>query len=109
MKMAYQVWNLSILSKRLLVFVLLAVTVLQVTAHEDPVLRYVTHRTNASGSKPPLIIMLHGYGGNADEMMRLAQAFPASFNIISAYAPNKISNDGYSWFSIDRTGGNLTI
>lgn len=54
----------------------------------------------------PLLILLHGYGSNEDDLMSLAPYLDPRFNVISARAPCVLGADSYAWFPIvwDETG-----
>lgn len=62
-----------------------------------------------SGSANHLVIMLHGYGANAQDLLSLAPTIQKQFPDIAVSAPNAphalgMMADGYKWFDVeDRT------
>lgn len=54
---------------------------------------------------PPLLIMLHGYGSNEQDLFAFAEELPAELFIISVRAPYEIPPYGYAWYSINWNGG----
>jgi phospholipase/carboxylesterase len=56
-------------------------------------------------SNPPLLILFHGYGSNAEDLFDLAPHFPPELLIISAQAPIALQQGVYAWFPLDWSGG----
>ena len=46
----------------------------------------------------PIIIMLHGYGSNENDLFSFASHIPENYKIISLRAPYPIAYGGYSWY-----------
>ncbi|MBP6820014.1 MAG: alpha/beta fold hydrolase [Acidobacteria bacterium] len=57
---------------------------------------------NDSKGKPPLLLMLHGYGANEDDLFSLAPYLDERFFIVSARAPVTLKGmgGGYAWFNL---------
>ena len=55
--------------------------------------------------KPPLIILLHGYGSNAEDLFGFAEELPAEAHIVSLQAPYEVPGHfgGFAWFAIEWT------
>ena len=53
--------------------------------------------------RPPLLILLHGVGGNELAMASLAGAFDDRFLVISARSPLAIAPFSYAWLSVEFT------
>jgi phospholipase/carboxylesterase len=51
----------------------------------------------------PLLILLHGYGSNEDDLLGLAPYLDPRFNIISARAPQTLGQGSYAWFPVEWT------
>lgn len=51
----------------------------------------------------PLLILLHGYGSNEDDLLGLAPYLDPRFNVVSARAPQALGQGGYAWFPIEWT------
>jgi phospholipase/carboxylesterase len=64
----------------------------------DLPLAYVAQADSASKDRP-LIIFLHGYGGDENDLMSFTSVLPASYNYLSARAPRETGQGGYQWFA----------
>lgn len=53
-----------------------------------------------SAKKPPLLIMLHGYGSNEEDLFAFAEELPGEFFIISVRAPFPLQPYGHAWYAI---------
>ena len=52
-------------------------------------------------NKTPVIILLHGYGSNEEDLFGLANAFDNRFLTFSLRAPDNANGQGYCWYSLD--------
>jgi phospholipase/carboxylesterase len=50
--------------------------------------------------KPPLLLLLHGYGANEDDLFSLAPYLDERFMIVSARAPITLQPMSYAWFNL---------
>ncbi len=53
-----------------------------------------------SQEKPPLLVMLHGYGSNKEDLFGFAPILPDAFHIVSIQAPHRMADFGYAWYAI---------
>lgn len=53
--------------------------------------------------KPPLIILLHGYGSNEEDLFDIAKSFDERFITVSLRAPFLAKDLGYCWYPLDFT------
>jgi len=70
-------------------------------------LQYLVRKPVIASENPPLLILLHGYGSNEQDLFSFAKELPDEFLIISAQAPLTMSAGSYAWYSInfdDRDG-----
>lgn len=60
-----------------------------------------------SDSKAPLLLLLHGYGSNEEDLFAFASELPEKYFIISARAPLPMQPYGNAWYTIhwDATDG----
>ncbi|MFI8378020.1 alpha/beta hydrolase [Leeuwenhoekiella sp. NPDC079379] len=58
-------------------------------------------------SKSPLILLLHGYGSNEEDLFSFAPELPDNYFVISAKAPRPMQPSGNAWYTIhwDATDG----
>ncbi|MES2779014.1 MAG: dienelactone hydrolase family protein [Bacteroidota bacterium] len=68
-------------------------------------LLYVVNKPRVQSIKPSLLIMLHGYGSNEQDLMGLAGYLPPQFLVVSARAPITLSAGSYAWFRLDLSTG----
>ena len=92
-------------------FILLLISIVSFNITEaqvkEPMLHYLIRDAKIKQSKPPVIILLHGYGSNEQDLFAFANQLPDSFLVISAQAPNKLGNDSYAWYPLDFSTGKL--
>lgn len=50
---------------------------------------------------PPLLIMLHGYGSNEQDLFSFAAELPKNLLIVSIQAPMSLGFGSYAWYSIN--------
>lgn len=53
-----------------------------------------------ASQKAPLLIMLHGYGSNEEDLFAFAAELPDEFFIISVRAPFPLQPYGHAWYAI---------
>lgn len=61
-------------------------------------------RSEAERSGTPLIVLLHGYGSNEEDLMGLMRMLPEEFTYLSVRAPLP-AGPGYSWFPLSQEIG----
>jgi phospholipase/carboxylesterase len=64
-------------------------------------LQYIVREPKIASQKPPLLILLHGYGSNKEDLFSFADELPDELLIVSAQAPLSIGNGGFAWYSIN--------
>ncbi|PUZ22419.1 phospholipase/carboxylesterase [Chitinophaga costaii] len=63
-------------------------------------------REATSKNNPVLLILLHGYGANEDDLLDLAQFFPNNYTIVSPRATFLLQPGSYQWYeSVKKNGG----
>ena len=68
-------------------------------------LTFLLHKPHAPSAKAPLLILLHGYGSNEQDLMGLADQLPQQYTIVSARAPITLSTGSYAWYHLDMSSG----
>ena len=51
--------------------------------------------------KNPLLLLLHGYGSNEEDLFSFASELPDEYYVISARAPHDMMYDSYAWYAIN--------
>ena len=63
-------------------------------------LDYLVREPKISIENPPLLILLHGYGSNEQDLFSFANELPDELLIISAKAPLTLMPGSYAWYTI---------
>ncbi len=64
-------------------------------------LEYVIRPPKTPAENPPLLILLHGYGSNEQDLFSFASELPDELFIVSARAPMTLGPGSYSWYTIN--------
>ena len=64
-------------------------------------LNYIKRVPKTPSENPPLLILLHGYGSNEQDLFSFASELPDEFLIISAQAPYTLGFESYAWYAIN--------
>jgi phospholipase/carboxylesterase len=51
--------------------------------------------------KNPLLLLLHGYGSNEEDLFSFASELPEEYYVVSARAPFDLSYGSYAWYAIN--------
>jgi len=63
-------------------------------------LEYLVRYPKKNIDNPPLLVMLHGYGSNEQDLFSFAEELPDELLIISAKAPLTLGFGSYAWYTI---------
>jgi phospholipase/carboxylesterase len=69
----------------------------QTTLQTDLPLKYL-EQANAESSHQPLVIFLHGYGSNEQDLFGIKDDLPATYTYLSVRAPMTMEEGSYQWF-----------
>jgi phospholipase/carboxylesterase len=64
-------------------------------------LQYIVRPPKTASKKPPLLILLHGYGSNEQDLFSFAEELPDDLLIVSAQAPYEMGSGAYAWYAIN--------
>lgn len=64
-------------------------------------LEYIVREPKNKTQNPPLLILLHGYGSNKEDLFSFAEELPDDLLIVSAQAPYEMGYGGYAWYAIN--------
>jgi len=67
---------------------------------EKLALHYIAREPKTITENTPLLILLHGYGSNEEDLFSFAGELPDDLIIISARAPQALGFGSYSWYTI---------
>jgi len=63
-------------------------------------INYLIQEPKVKKDKNPLILLLHGYGSNEEDLFSFASELPDDYYIVSAQAPYPVPPYGYAWYAI---------
>ncbi len=66
--------------------------------HTDLPLSYL-EQTQGDTRNQPLVIFLHGFGSNEEDLFGIKDALPSTWTYLSARAPMPVDPSGYRWFA----------
>ncbi|NMX56664.1 alpha/beta hydrolase [Pseudomonas sp. WS 5146] len=66
--------------------------------HTDLPLAYL-EQTQSDARNQPLVIFLHGFGSNEEDLFGIKDALPSTWTYLSARAPMPVDPSGYRWFA----------
>lgn len=64
-------------------------------------LQYLVREPQNINSKTPLLILLHGYGSNEEDLFSFTPTLPENWLVVSFRAPFSTQYGGFSWYDID--------
>jgi len=64
-------------------------------------LHYLVREPKIKKDKNPLLLLLHGYGSNEEDLFSFASELPEHYFVISARAPYDLMYRSYAWYAID--------
>ena len=64
-------------------------------------LHYIVRQPKKATENPPLLVLLHGYGSNEQDLFSFADELPEELLIVSLRAPHEIGFGGYAWYAIN--------
>lgn len=63
-------------------------------------LKYIVKEPKKLSANTPLLILVHGYGSNEEDLFSFSGELPDEFLIISVRAPMETGFGGYAWYTI---------
>lgn len=60
-------------------------------------------------TKPPLLLLLHGYGANETDLLSVTPYLDERFLVVSCRAPITLGRMGYAWFNLGFTPQGLAV
>lgn len=64
-------------------------------------LQYLIREPKVIKDKNPLLLLLHGYGSNEQDLFSFANELPEEYYVISAQAPHPLMYGSYAWYAIN--------
>lgn len=76
---------------------------------EKTKLHYLIREPKIKTANPPLVILLHGVGGNEQNLFSFAPELPDNFVVVSARGPLTFGANSFAWFQVDFSTGKPQI
>ncbi len=70
--------------------------------------RYKEPTKTTDNNKPPLLLLLHGFGADENDLFGLAPFMDERFFVVSLQAPFALSFGGRAWFELNFEAGQVT-
>jgi phospholipase/carboxylesterase len=64
-------------------------------------LHYLIREPKIKKDQNPLLLLLHGYGSNEEDLFSFASELPEEYYIVSARAPYDLMYGSYAWYAIN--------
>lgn len=64
-------------------------------------LEYLIREPKIKKDKNPLLLLLHGYGSNEQDLFSFAAELPDEYYVVSARAPYDLQYGSYAWYAIN--------
>jgi phospholipase/carboxylesterase len=65
------------------------------------ILHYLVREPKIKKDKNPLLLLLHGYGSNEEDLFSFANELPEEYYVVSARAPYELGYGSYAWYAIN--------
>jgi phospholipase/carboxylesterase len=72
-------------------------------------LKYLIREPKTKTKNPSLLLMLHGYGSNEEDLFSFAEELPDNLLIVSLRAPLSLDFGGYAWYGLQIDASNNTV
>lgn len=72
-------------------------------------LQYIEAQPSVETESPPLLVLLHGYGSDENDLMTISPLLDSRFRVVSVRAPIDLPQGGYAWFPIEHTESGLAV
>lgn len=64
-------------------------------------IEYLVREPKIKKEKNPLLLLLHGYGSNEEDLFSFASELPDEYYVVSARAPHNLQPYGHAWYAIN--------
>lgn len=96
-------------STLLLIIAFLTLSFIMNEHNNTPALFYKVRAPKIKNPNPPLLILLHGVGGNEEDLFSLADKLPDEFLVVSVRGPLTFGPQSFAWFQVDFGSGRPVI
>ncbi|MFY7889130.1 MAG: alpha/beta hydrolase [Spirosomataceae bacterium] len=75
----------------------------------DTSLHYIIRASKDSVVKSPLLILLHGYGSNENDLFSLSNSITNNWIVVSVRGPYQLTENSYRWYDVKMRNGKIVI
>jgi phospholipase/carboxylesterase len=75
----------------------------------DTKLEYLIRLPKGDSQHAPLLVLLHGYGSNEQDLFSLSPHIPEHWLVVSVRAPHRMGNNSYKWYNVAMEDGKIKI
>jgi phospholipase/carboxylesterase len=79
------------------------------SSKEKTTLHYLVRQPKTKTTNPPLLLLLHGVGGNEQNLFSFANDLPDNLLVVSARGPLTMGPESFAWFQVNFTSGHPQI
>ena len=72
-------------------------------------LHHIIRESKDSAVKSPLLILLHGYGSNENDLFSLSNSVPNNWIVVSVRGPYQIAENSHRWYDVKMANGKIVI
>lgn len=81
----------------------------QQMATEETELFYLIRKADSTTPKKPLLVLLHGFGSNEQDLFTLTGLVPQNWVVVALRGPIALGNHQYAWYHAQLQQGKITI
>lgn len=93
----------------ILILILIFSFTIMNSSKEKTTLHYLVRQPKIKTTHPPLLLLLHGVGGNEQNLFSFANALPDNYLVVSARGPLILGPESFAWFQVNFTSGHPQI
>ncbi len=72
-------------------------------------LEYLVRKPTVDTTNAPVLILLHGFGSNEQDLFSFANQIPQNWLVVSARGPISQGENRHSWYNVKMVNGKITI
>lgn len=69
---------------------------------QDVGFKYLVNEPAIKEKRPPVLLILHGYGANEEDLFELSRGFDGRFKTFCLRAPQTLQEGSYAWYTLER-------
>ena len=78
-------------------------------ANQPADLHYLVREAKDATVKAPMLVLLHGYGSNENDLFSLSRQIPDNWLVVSVRAPIVLGNNKFKWYNVEMVNNKITM